>query len=50
MQESWWAEWLYEKVANLWLEASPYMGIGYKNGVAEGGHKTTATNEIIHWK
>ena len=25
----------------LWFEASPYKGIGYKKGLADGGHKTT---------
>lgn len=31
--------------AHLWLEASPYIGSGYKNGLAEGGHKTTDNQE-----
>lgn len=31
--------------AYLWFEASPYIGIGYKDGLAEGGHKTTATKD-----
>lgn len=29
------------KVGYLWFDASPYMGIGYSMGLAEGGHKTT---------
>jgi hypothetical protein len=35
-------------VAYLWFEASPYTGIGYKNGLAEGGHKTTATKKYLN--
>lgn len=29
----------------LWFDASPYIGIGYSDGIAEGGHKTTETNK-----
>lgn len=31
-----------QEVEYLWFEASPYTGIGYSMGLAEGGHKTTA--------
>lgn len=34
-------------VTNLWFEASPYKAIGYKKGLAEGGHRTTdKTNDF----
>jgi hypothetical protein len=37
-------QFLWGKGVYLWLEASPYTGIGYKNGDAEGDHKVTVWN------
>lgn len=39
-----------EKIAYLWFDASPYKGIGYNTGLAEGGHKTTEHHKILDQK
>lgn len=37
------------KVSYLWFEASPYIGMGYNMGLADGGHKTTAKqSNMVH--